>query len=126
MREQPDGEEKHSYYAQSEDSGIGPEAISDDTKVFTKRRKHTLTVRNQWALVKYSSNMVSMSWAGQWPIFDTVMSGTHIRFNFINNVTSSVVVVSLQEVKRLIDIVTGLKNISEYGISGGTLINYES
>ena len=57
MREQPDGEEKHSYYAQSEDSGIGPEAISavdsDETKVFTKRRKHTLTVRNQWALVKY-------------------------------------------------------------------------
>ena len=32
------------------------------------------------------------------------------------------VVVSLQEVKRLIDIVTGLINISEYGISGGTLI----
>ena len=62
MREQPDGEEKHSYYAQSEDSGIGPEAISavdsDDTKVFTKRRKHTLTVRNQWALVKHSPNMV--------------------------------------------------------------------
>ena len=63
VREQPDGEEKHSYYAQSEDSGIGPEAISavdsDDTKVFTKRRKHTLTVRNQWALVKYGPyNMV--------------------------------------------------------------------
>ena len=54
------------------------------------------------------------------------MSGTQIRFNFINNVTSLVVVVSLQEVKRLIDIVTGLKNISEYGTSGGTLINYES
>ena len=50
------------------------------------------------------------------------MSGTQIRFNFINSVTSLVVVVSLQEVKRLIDIVTGLKNISEYGTSGGTLI----
>ena len=50
------------------------------------------------------------------------MSGTRIRFNFINNVTLLVVVVSLQEVKRLIDIVTGLKNISEYGTSGGTLI----
>ena len=56
MREQPDGEEKHSYYAQSEDSGIGPEANPavdpDDTKVITKRRKHTLTVRNQWGLVR--------------------------------------------------------------------------
>ena len=50
------------------------------------------------------------------------MSGTQIRFNFINSVTSLVVVVSLQEVKRLIDIVTGLKNISKYGTSGGTLI----
>ena len=64
MREQPDGEEKHTYYAQSEDSGIGPEAISavdsDDTKVFTKRRKHTLTVRNQWALVTNIQNMVHM------------------------------------------------------------------
>ena len=51
------------------------------------------------------------------------MSGTQIRFNFINNVTLLVVVVSLQEVKRLIDIVTGLKNNSQkYGTSGGTLI----
>jgi len=33
-----------------------------------------------------------------------------------------VVVVSPQEVKRLTDIVTGLINISEHGISGRTLI----